>query len=162
MADAMPNQVIADVARDLISQLAPQELPVFRAHSQAYFSDPKKVLKEQAGKDDMLGFGAGEAIALVTPIVLPVVAEVVTFLATEIKKSITAEGSTLISEQVKKMFKKFRPVDKKESDPPPLTSEQLTYVRKLAFEKARQLKLSEARSNLLADSVVGSLTLPKG
>jgi hypothetical protein len=110
----------------------------------------------------MLGFGAAEAVTFLTPITLAVVTEVFTFLALEIKKSITAEGSSLINEQIKSMLKKYRPPDKMESDAPLLSSEQLTHIRRLAFEKARQLKLSEAQANLLADSVIGSLTLPKG
>lgn len=161
MTDTLLNDVIADVSRDLIAQVAPQELPLFRAQSQAYFRDPNAVLKEQEGKDDMLGFGAGEAIAFLTPVALVVVTEVITFLASEIKKTVAAEGSSLLAEQLKKVLKKYRPGDTK-NDPPSLSAEQLTQVHKLAFEKARQLKLSEAQSHLLADSLVGSLTLTKG
>jgi hypothetical protein len=38
-----------------------------------------------------------------------------------------------------------------------LTDEQLEEVRKLAIEKAKQLKLPKDKAELLADSLVGSL-----
>jgi hypothetical protein len=40
---------------------------------------------------------------------------------------------------------------------PELTEEQLRDVRRVAFEKAKQLRLSDERAGLLADSLVGSL-----
>lgn len=67
MADLNQNQLIADLARDLTAKVAPQELPLFRANSEAYFNDPEKAIKGQASKDDILGFGIGEVAAFVTP-----------------------------------------------------------------------------------------------
>jgi hypothetical protein len=161
MAEPIDNQLIADLTRDIIAQTAPQEMPLFRAHSEAYFRNPDKALAEQKGKDEMLGFGSGEVVVLLTPIALTVVAEVVKFIVEEVKKSVKDESSSLISETVKKVFKKFRPEQKKEDKKTPsaLTPEQLERVREIALQKARQLKLSEARAKLLADAVVGSLAV---
>jgi hypothetical protein len=161
MADSLDNQLVADLARDIIAQTAPQEMPLFRANSEAYFKDPDKTLAGQKGKDEMLGFGSGEVVVLLTPIALTVVAEVVKFIVEEVKKSVKDESSSLISETVKKVFKKFRPEQKKDDKktPPALTPEQLERVREIALQKARQLKLSEARAKLLADAVVGSLAV---
>jgi hypothetical protein len=44
-----------------------------------------------------------------------------------------------------------------EPPPPELSEEQLGRVRALALEKARLLKLSDAKAELLADSIVGGL-----
>ena len=56
------------------------------------------------------------------------------------------------------MFKKFRFAEKEEEKKAPLlTFEQITQVRKVALERARQLDLPEAQAELLADSLVGSL-----
>jgi hypothetical protein len=79
----------------------------------------------------------------------------------EIKRSAKDESSGLVSEMVKKVFKKFRPEAKKGNEPLPLplTAEQLTQVHELAIKKARQLKLSEAQGKLLADALVGSLSV---
>ncbi len=160
MTNATENQLVSDVAHDLLNQLAPQELPLFRATSEAYFKNPQKALKGQLARDETLGFGSGEAAILLTPLVLAVTTEVVKFLAEEIKKSVKEESSSLISASVKKVFKKFRPQEKADKKtPPPLSPEQLAQVREIALKKARQLKLPEARAKLLADSVVGSLAV---
>src|SRR5574341_276932 len=158
MPDDIDNPLIAEVAKYLVSTLAPEELPLFRANSEAYFKNPEKALARQPGKDDLLGFGDGEAIVFVTPIVIAVTSDVVKFVAEEVKKSAQAEGTTLIGDTVKAMFKKLHPPDNQnKKTPPPLTAEQLTQVRAIAFKKARQLKLSEDRARILADSMVGSL-----
>lgn len=159
MTDKTEAQLIAELARDLISQTAPQELPLFRANSEAFFTNPEKLLAGQKGKDEMLGFGVGEAITMMSPAILMVTSEIVKFLIDELKKTVKDESSALIGETVKKMFKKFRPEEKKENAPSPLTPEQLAQVRELALKKARQLKLSDERCKLLADALVGSLAV---
>jgi len=156
MVNLIQNQLITDFSRDLLVQLSPQELPSFRATSEAYFKNPEKTLASQGGKDEMLGFGTAEAVTLLAPVILAVSTEVVNFLSEEVQKSFKEESSGLVSEMVKKLFTKFRS-EEAEKEPPPLTVEQLTQVREIALKKARLLKLSEARAKLLADAVVGSL-----
>jgi hypothetical protein len=166
MPDSMYNQLVSEVTRDVITQMAPQEVPLVRATSEAYFKNPEKVLATHTGKDEMLGFGTGEVVTLLTPVVLAVTTEVVTFLGEEIKKSVKDEGASFVNVSVKALFKKFRPAEKPEKPekpekqtPPPLTGEQLARVREIALKKARQLKLSERSAKLLADSLVGSLAV---
>ena len=183
MNETTQNQLIADLARDVVIEIAPHELPMFRLQSEAYFKDPDSALEGHAGKEDMLGFGAGAAAAFLTPAVLAVTTAVVKFAAEEAKKSVQDEGADLISDIVKRMFKKFRPEEKKEGEgrkdeskkdeskkdeskkdkgkegPLPLTPEQLKKVRELAFEQALQLRLSENTAETLAESLVGSLVV---
>lgn len=161
MNNAVHDQVIADVARELIAEVAPQELPIFRANAEAFFRDPDKSLhKLPPGKDDMLGMGIGEAVAFLTPVTLALVTEATQFLLGEVKKSVTSESESLISDRVKKLFKKFRSEEKDEKkNPLALTSEQLAEVRRLAYEKARQMQLPETQAALLADAMVGSLAV---
>jgi len=89
--------------------------------------------------------------------------EVVKFVAEKVKESVKEESADLISDVVKKKFKKFRLEEKKEDEdkeePPLLTPDQLKKVRELAFEQACQLKLSENTAELLAESLVGSLVV---
>ncbi|MBI3536520.1 MAG: hypothetical protein HY070_02995 [Chloroflexi bacterium] len=160
MSDPISNQLVSDLARDLISQAAPQELPLFRANSEAYFKDSKKFLETRGGKDEMLGFGAGEAITFVTPAALMVTSAVVQFIAAEVLKAAKTESAAILNERVKQLFKKFRPPEKIETKPSvTLTTDQLAQVRKIALEKAKQLELSEEKANLLADSLIGSLAV---
>ena len=162
MAEITEEQLLSEVGRDLIADLAPQELPLFRANSEAYFKNPEKALQGQIGKDEMLGFGAGDAVVLLTPIVLAILNEVVKFVIDELKKSVQNESAAWIQQTVKALFKKLPQVEKDDKKKPPaLTTDQLAQVRTIAFDKARQLKLPAQRAALLADAVVGSLaTMP--
>jgi hypothetical protein len=157
MENLMIKQLVGDLSRDLVTQVAPQELPLFRANSEVFFRNPDELAVNRKAKDDMLGFGDGGIIVLITPVVLMVTQQVVLFVIEQVKKSAQEQGSALIDESVKKMFKKFRPVDGKK--PNPLTAEQLAQVRKVALKKAQELKLSDERARLLADALVGSLAI---
>ena len=71
MADAAQQQAIAELAREVVAEVAPREVPLFRPLSQAYFKDPQKTLKGGGGADKMLGFGGMSAAGtLMTPIIL--------------------------------------------------------------------------------------------
>jgi hypothetical protein len=166
-------QLVTDLSRDLVAQIAPEELPLFRTISEEYSKNPARTLRVHQGKDEDLGFGLSEATVLVTPIVLDVVKAVIKYLVGEIKKSIQKESPEATESRIKLLFKKFAiSKDKREpkppvetapsqplQQPPGLTTEQLRQVHRLAFEKARQLSLTENQAGLLADSIVGSLTI---
>jgi hypothetical protein len=157
------DQLIAGLARDQIAQMAPQELPLFRAQSQAYFSDPTKALQRRKPKEDMLGFGAEAAVTFLTPVVLEVTRSVIVYLVAEVEKTAKTESAGVVHNLVRQLFKKFAPASGGNAapgtQPAALTAAQLAEVRRLAFEKARQLNLAESQANLLADSMVGSLAI---
>ncbi len=154
------NQLIADLTRDIVAQTAPQELPLFRIMSAAYFKNPDQVLKGQSGKDEMLGFGVAEAVVMLTPSILAIMSQVVNFVMAEVQNSVATNSADVIADLVSKMFKKFRPAEKKDQENlPALTTEQLTRVRNMAYQEARKLVLSDAQADLLADSIVGSLVV---
>src|SRR5438105_13861561 len=123
MPSVEQNQLIADLARDIVKQTAPQELPLFRATSTAYFQNPDTLLKNTKGRDQLLGFGVGEAVVMITPSALAVLTQVVQFLTAEVQKSVASESASVIDDLVKKMFKKFRHTDDKKDPhhPTPLT-----------------------------------------
>ena len=184
MATLTSEQLISDVGRDVIGEIAPQELPLYRANSTAYFKDPQKALSRQESREQKLGFGAGTSVTLLTPVVLAVLTEVVKFVSDEVKKNLQEEGSELIGETIKGMFRKFRakeaverelapdaavaaPVPATEPSPEPaetpprfaLSAEQIAAVRRIAVERAALLRLSERTAQLLADSIAASLVV---
>ena len=57
MADTPQSQLVEEIARDLVGQIAPHELPLFRATSAAYFRRSARSFKTQGARDEMLGFG---------------------------------------------------------------------------------------------------------
>jgi hypothetical protein len=161
--------LIAELARDAIQQVAPQELWRFRAASQTYFDDPDQALIPETDKDEMLGFGAGQQVALMTPIALAMATQMVKFVVEEVASSVKAESPSVIQRYVRMIFGKVAPqVDdaqtKEESSttvaaPVSLTSEQLARVRQVALDTAHRLNLADDRAALLADSLVGGLVV---
>src|SRR5690348_16902192 len=94
MTSTEKNQLIADVARDIVAQAEPSEIPLFQAISTQYFKKPDTLFKRQSAHDVQLGIGIGETISVVTPAVLVVVTQVVMFLAGEVGKSVTEESAS--------------------------------------------------------------------
>ncbi len=154
MINADQRQIIVDVTREIILQKAPGELPLFRSTVTTYINHPERLLSEKQGKDDLLGFGAGEVVMFLTPYVLMIMTEVVKFVAGEVQKSLATESAELISVILKKLFQRVQP---EKNDLLPLTSAQLAQVRKVAYENAHRLKLPDDQANLLADAITGTL-----
>jgi hypothetical protein len=177
--DESERELIAEIAREQVAALAPQELPLFRRTSQAFFERPGELERRGSG-GDVLGFGVGGAVTYLTPIVLAIIVEVVSFLAGELKKQLQLESTAAIAALVKRLFKRFRDesgttsgaatggtatggtpggASKQPAVPslPGLSQQQVERVRTLVLERAKALNLSEAQAELLADSLAGGL-----
>jgi len=69
MADSSDErELIVEVSRDVVAAVAPEQMVLFRPMSTAYFDAPDRLA--QAPKDDLLGFGAGDAVVALTPVAL--------------------------------------------------------------------------------------------
>jgi len=158
ITDPGQKQLIANVARDLLEKVAPHELPLFPATSQAYFENPEKMLEKQKSEDTMLGFGLEAGAVFLTPAVLAVMTEVIAFIAEVIKDAIKDGSKSVIADYIKKIFHPSNSPSPK--TPPPLSTDQVRHVYQLAVEKARQLKLPEAKVQLLAGALLAALAIP--
>jgi hypothetical protein len=152
----------AQLARRALAEAAPEELPLFRATSQAYFDDPDGTLARRGGRDELLGFGVEGAIVLMAPVALDVAKTVVAFVVSRIRAAAEREGGEAIDNAVERFFARFRGGGGPDDDSQPaadaeLSPEQLDEVRQVALERARALDLPEAKAVLLADAVVGGL-----
>jgi hypothetical protein len=157
---AVDDRLVAELARSAISRAAPEELPLFRATSEAYFENPGAVAAKGSG-DEMLGFGVGDALVLLTPVALAVSRDVLNFVLEQLRSQAREHGKEAIDRLVSRLLNRDEKTAAEppaaEPGPPDLTEEQLEEVRALAVEKARQLKLAPDKAELLADSLVGSL-----
>jgi hypothetical protein len=155
MAYIDQDQLAVEIARSFISQAAPQELPLFEGISAEYLKNPKQVLTQKSGKEELLGFGgAGEAVLLLSPIALGVVTNILNSLTMKTAQSIGTKAWQLI----RNFFKGLRAEREKErKELPSLTQEQLIQVRDQIFLAACGFKLSKERAGLLAEAVVGKL-----
>lgn len=158
---AVDDELVAEVARDLVAKTAPHELPLFRATSEEYFKDPERALSPPEGKDETLGFGVGIALAMITPVALEVVKSVIAFVSAEVGKTAKEESEPLIRNAVRRLFRRGKDPAAGASGAQPATiglnEEQLAEVRRVALEKAEQLKLARDKAELLADALVGEL-----
>lgn len=159
------DELAVALARATVERAAPEEMVIFPAASEAYLEgqDPAK----RTRGDPMLGFGVDSAVIMLTPIALTVAKDVVVFLRAQLAKQAEEHSDDVFDWLVDKLFR--RGDDDKAADAAggpavatepvaaELTDEQLEEVRQLAIEKAKQLKLSDDKAELLADSLVGSL-----
>ena len=158
MIEVTQRPLISDIAHELIAQIAPRELPMFRPTCEAYFEDPEKIF--EAPKDNRLGFGLDTAIAFLTPVVLAVTTGVVKFLAEKVKESLKEASAELVAKLVKKMFNgRPLPAEGDKNKPLALSHEELAQLRQLMVEMAKRLRLSKDQTELLVSAVVGRLAI---
>ena len=148
------DALVTDVARDVLAEIAPDELPIFQAASKAYFANPKAALKQTQSKDSVLGLGP-DSVTLLTPAVLHIVSEVCLFLApvaTEVAKSALAEGAT---EVLKGIFRRYG-----RKTPPVLSLEQIQMVQAKVEAEARKMRLPGNLAESLTNAVIAQLISP--
>ncbi|MBA2669598.1 MAG: hypothetical protein H0U67_04425 [Gemmatimonadetes bacterium] len=114
MSTTIPNHLVSDIARDVVQQVAPRELPLFAATSRAYFEQPDRLMRRNAG-DRTLGFGPEFAIAL-TPVILMVVKATIELLSTILQDALKAEGTTAATDALRRLFRRGAA-----EPPPPVT-----------------------------------------
>jgi hypothetical protein len=156
VAAAIPDDLVAELARATVERAAPEELPLFGPISEAYRADPQS-LDGGKPRDEMLGFGVDAAVVLVTPVALQVARDVLGFLHEQLRERAREQGESAIDRLIARLVGKKEEQVPEAEPVPELTDAQLEQVRALAVEKARSLRLSEERAELLADSLVGSL-----
>jgi hypothetical protein len=77
----MYESVVNDAALMIITEVAPDELPLFPAFSRTYPADRKRALRGRKRRGETLGFGFAEAVVVATPFVLFASNKIVDFLA---------------------------------------------------------------------------------
>ncbi|MGF6540314.1 hypothetical protein [Paraburkholderia youngii] len=152
MDHSVDQNLIGDVARDVLMQIAPHEVPLFEATSVAYFANPQNAIKSTRAKASALGFGVDPFSILLTPFVLQVVSEVVPMLGSIAKKATEAAIGEEVSRTVKCMFKRFH--DENADPAAVLSHEQLVEIHLSVMDAARKLKLPTDKARALADAVV--------
>ncbi len=154
------RQWIESVSRDLVGQVAPQELPAFGPISDAYFRNPTKVLEGRTSKDEMLGFGIETGVALITPVIIEATKGVISYLKEEVKKSAKTESTNVISRFMKKVFGLFFSSDKETEQRVSelvLTPKQLKRIREIVEAEARRFKIPHDEAVRLSDAMIGRI-----
>lgn len=143
-ADKATQELVREVARDIVAGLAPDELPLFPAISESYLKDPEGAAKEAKPKDEVLAFGADPYVVMISSVALRIVWE------------LTAQ------EPVRRLIKRWRPGRQTATDDQgAFTKSQLDEIRKSAYQKAKAQGVSHATATTLADSLVGILVVKR-
>lgn len=147
------NEIVGSIGRELVSQLAPEELPLYPSLV-SQFQGTKRGRGRKASSDDqLLGFGAGEAMTLLTPVILS--------FTSSFWQALVGEAAKNSMHGVLEYIKARRPGRHEvAAGPPRLTPGQLQLVRTVAEREARRLDISKSQAGLLADAMVGVLAAP--
>lgn len=145
------TEIVQSVGLELVSRLAPEELPLYPALV-SQFQGAKRGRGKAPSDDQLLGFGAAEAVTMLTPVILSFTKSFWQALVAEAARD-SAHG---VIEYVKAHF----PGRHEAAAGPPLTAGQLQLVRTVAEREARRLDIAEGQAALLADATVGALTAP--
>ena len=159
MENSADTVLVTEVARDVLSEIAPEEMPIFPAASRAYFADPAAAVRQLRAKDNVLGFGMEALAVAVTPAVLAILSEVFGFLTRVAAKAAEDELSKEIPQLIKAMFKKFH--SSAPDVPSVLTREQMGQIHANVLVAAKKLRLPAEKAQSLADAVTAQLVLAK-
>lgn len=144
------QQLVTAITRDLVPKLAPYEILLFGQQHEVYLRNPEQVLQQALGTrtEDMI---------FLTPILRDVLTDVVNYIYLEIKRTLTISTPYYLNLAVRQVFRNFLLDETDIVHPVQLSDQQCCAIRDLALQKARAYKLSEFKSQQLADTVVRCL-----
>jgi hypothetical protein len=159
------RRVVVDLAREVVAEVAPDELGLFPERCRAYFR------RRKGHGRDPLAMGIEAWTSVATFAVLSTVQSVLVFVAAEFRKGVEEEGASTIRAWIKRGFRRLAPptgepdsavvvVDPGEPRGIPWTEEQLGRIREHAYRQAREFNVPPARASKLADTIVAKLVLP--
>lgn len=158
-----PDQV-TEVARDVIRQLAPEELAVFDSVAESWLADGGR---QRPGKSPgaSVGFGIEEVLLteLTFPIIAAAVGEVLGNFAEERVRGRVKRWERRQADAATVQADGTGAAKSESAARDVLTGEQARAMRDACERHARTLGMSAAKAKVLADAVLGSLTYgPRG
>jgi hypothetical protein len=139
---AEERNVITHFSKDIVAEVAPEELELFDELMEEHFANPEASNTPTHSEDDALAFGLESAMTVVTPVVAAVVSAVVKY----------AEAEPAPAQSAPK-----KPASASVS----LSPDELARVRQLALEQSLACGLDSSQAERIADSVIVRLVLPQ-
>jgi hypothetical protein len=152
LTEVEEQSLSTELSRDVLESLAPDELPFFD-DVVTDLRHQRKVIPDTRRRDEPLGFGT--ELSLLAPYVVTVMPAVVHFLSDVLASVAEQEAAAGLEAVIRRLFR--RP-----SDGPArvnLTAEQGRQVREVTRGRAIAVGLDRERAELLADAVVGALSV---
>jgi hypothetical protein len=159
--DSIRQQATDALAKRIVSEVSPAELPLFDLTAARYHADPAGTLDAKGSSDEALGFGVDTAVVLIAPFALDLVKRIISRIAEKVGDSAADSLAARIAHALggKKAAAPAGPAPDAAPDkgPEPLTPEQLALVDQTARAEAHHLKLPPDRADALANGVVAAL-----
>ena len=146
------DEIVGALGRELVSDLAPEELPLYPSLLSEFQGAKRSRGGKKSSDDQLLGFGAADALTMLTPVIL-------TF-TSSVWQALVADAARSAAHGVVEYARSHLP-GHHEVAAPPLTADQLQLVRTVAERAARRLDISQGQAGLLADAMIGVLTGPQ-
>jgi hypothetical protein len=144
------DEIVVSISRELVSHLAPEELPLYPSLLSQFQGAKSGRGRKGSSDDQLLGFGAAEIMAMMTP-------QILSFTLSFWTALLAQSAHDPVVEYVRAHLPGHH---KAGGGPRQLTPDQLQLVRTVAEREARGLNISEKRAGLLADAMVGVLAAP--
>lgn len=154
------RMLLCDVARDIVADIAPQELPIFPAVSSAWLADPDGAIRRRRRGEAALGFGLEAIFTAATVGVLFVLTAVIKALAEAAVKAVAEGLEREATAFVKAMFKRFRQPGQAPL-PRNVIEAQLATVRATVVSAGREMHLPEDQIEVLVKAVTAQLVVPE-
>ncbi|MGD0554895.1 MAG: hypothetical protein ABSA93_07940 [Streptosporangiaceae bacterium] len=150
---AETDEIVRSIGLELVSRMAPEELPLYPSLADQ-FQDAKRARKSNKSSDDqILGFGAGEVVTLLTPVILS--------FTRSFWDAILAQAAQTALHGVLQQLQAHRPGQRSSpGETPHFTEAQIRLLRKVAEQEAGRLNVSKKQAGLLANAIVGVLVAP--
>jgi hypothetical protein len=147
------DEVVGPLSRELVSGLAPEELPLFPSLLSQFQGTERGRGGQKSSNDQVLGFGGGEALTILTPVILSFTQA---FLL-----AVLAETTLGSAHSVLDYIRAHFAGGHEAAAVPPLTPDQLQLVRTVAEREARRLDVPKDQVGLLANAMIGALAVPE-
>lgn len=168
--DAPDRALITEIARDVIEEIAREEVPTFSAVSQAYFADPRRAISGRGSRQAPLGFGSGMVELILTPVVLAATAKAVECLAEIIFKRTPGDGTTAALRRIFRVGHRSPGTpgsdDADQSAPlgavaVELRQEDIERLRHVVEATLHDCGTAPESSRLIADAIIGRCRTPR-
>lgn len=149
--------LIEGLARDLLNDVAPEEMDMFDELAQDYFADASPPDFKKGPADDALGFGMGEMLTAATPALMAVASGVIGYIVQEVFQS--AQQETIIA-GLKALLRRRAEQTTAAAPSIRLTEAQLAHIRQIALQQAEAYGLGQAEAEQMVHALIGRLVLP--
>lgn len=151
--------LLNEAAYRLVSELAPEEIPVYVETRDQYFADPEEFVRASQGEDDVLGIGEVFAVKTIIKIVFPILSPILTYPLNAVTETVQEELGEEASTWVKQLFSPDQP-------PQPIFNQAeleviAATIRDIASTEADRLQLDPLQARTVSDAVIARLALAK-